>query len=776
MKQSIMLKSSLLLLVLASCGSTTSSQSTGSSSSSNTTSSSSSTPINSVSDEAFEFALSTNRLQAVDFNISLDELVSSTQPLARRNVNNAPRFSQTQSPGTTVINTVDDTISYTDLPDSSNIGLEFRNLNAGITSTAISAKNQVDWAIAQLTVVNTWIVFGQEQFLLQYNQETDVVSLSIANIDFVSEADDAYMLKHITVRYTDKGELLVEVYDAQKTIDFAYFGRLSFIKGSLYEWSSDIWSNGIREEVPMAGGPGWFKAVKNPETNLWMYWRSSYFNTSFNVQIPNGWIQTFVRIAPEDGNPSDDVALFNYIKVASGGLENDVLSFILNDSSETLLSFYPSAFTGWSSIQAPYSTVDVKNLQDWTPDNPNVPVYETLSAQLVVDADHTFEDIVTTVRPSNVDDVNGVGYVAYVAESQLSIRSNYQTMLPDLLTVFNGYGLGYKHGDLTDLFSDVIAVTNNLDRLFNQFELNGVSGFSTLETLREVVDAEMDVISSLASEFAILIAQYPSVEFADLPPVVLNANDLLSLSSALSGSVTFNTETQLISTENLSVSLQPSVLLTSGSEYSLGYGWFVDGFVMPIGEETPVAYDGTAWSLTGGTVSLSDVPSQARTYQLVTYLVKIVGETSLRISTYVPVSVNTFSDTTITLPTLNGFEPTRQYSNDSGFFLTVSYTDIQGPTVIFTPLELSFTGVLETNVLSLTLPDNQTIQDLAQAFTLTDNLDTSMLFDITQLTWSEGSLESVLDLVQLGTYTFTISDQAGNETTLTIQITEAVAE
>jgi hypothetical protein len=95
---------------------------------------------------------------------------------------------------------------------------------------------------------------------------------------------------------------------------------------------------------------------------------------------------------------------------------------------------------------------------------------------------------------------------------------------------------------------------------------------------------------------------------------------------------------------------------------------------------------------------------------------------------------------------------------------------------MFTPLELSFTGVLETNVLSLTLPDNQTILDLAQAFTLTDNLDTSMLFDITQLTWSEGSLESVLDLVQLGTYTFTISDQAGNETTLTIQIIEAVAE
>ena len=785
MKSSSFIKHSLFLLVLASCGTGASSTSgssiissttSGSSIISSTTPTSSVPSITGVPNEAFEFALSTNRLQAVDFNISLDELIGSTQPLSRRKVDNTPRYTQTQSPGTTVIDTVNDTISYSNLPDSSNVGLEFRNLNAGITSTAESAKNQVDWAIGQLSVVNTWVDLGQEQYLLQYDQATDIVSLFIANSDFISEEDDTYMLKRITVQYTEQGELLVEVYDAQKTSGFAYFSHLSFIKGSLYEWSSDIWANGVREEVPMAGGPGWFKAIKNPETNLWMYWRSSYFNAGFNVQIPSGWIQTYVRIAPEDDNPSDDIARFNQIKVASGGLENDVLSFELYDSSDTNLTFYPSAFTGWSTIQAPFSSVDVKNLQDWTPINPDVAVYETTEAELVVDAMHDLDAIATTVRPSNIDDLEGEGYVGYVAESRVTLFSNYRTMLPTLLETFNTYGLGYKHGNLTDLFTDVIAVTNNLDRLFNQFELNGVSGFSTLETLRAVVDDEMDVITSLASTFTPLINLYPTLAFADLPPVVLNANELLNISDALTGTVSFNEETKVITTDNLSISLEPSVFLTPDSDYTLAYGWFVDGYVMTIGGETPVTYDGTTWSLTGGTMSLYDIPSQARTYQLVAYLVKVVGETSLRISAYTPVSVATFTETVITSEPMNGFESTAIYSENDGLFLTISYTDIQGPTVSYNPFDLTFTGTSETNVLSLTLPDNQTILDFAEAFTLTDNLDSSLLFDLSQLTWSEGIIESVLDLVQLGTYTYTIADSAGNETVLTIIITETVSE
>ena len=175
-------------------------------------------------------------------------------------------------------------------------------------------------------------------------------------------------------------------------------------------------------------------------------------------------------------------------------------------------------------------------------------------------------------------------------------------------------------------------------------------------------------------------------------------------------------------------------------------------------------------------MSLYDVPSQARTYQLVAYLVKVVGETSLRISAYTPVSVATFTETVITSEPMNGFESTAIYSENDGLFLTISYTDIQGPTVSYNPLELTFTGTSETNVLSLTLPDNQTILDFAEAFTLTDNLDSSLLFDLSQLTWSEGIIASVLDLVQLGTYTYTIADSAGNETVLTITFTEAVSE
>lgn len=688
-------------------------------------------------------------------------------------MDNGPRNSH--SPGTTVIDTVNDTITYSNIPDSSNIGGEFRNLNMVITSIADSARNKVEWAVDQLSLTNTWVSFGQEKYLLQYDYVTDIVSLSVANISFVSANDNLYSLKHITVQYTEQGDLLVEVYEALKQFEFASFLHLRFIKGSLYELSSDIWANGVREAAPMAGGPGWFKAVKNSETDLWMYWRSTYFNASFNVQTPSGWIQTSVRIAPEASNPSDDIARFNKIKVASGGLENDVFTFELNNASGTLLNFYPAAFTGWSTIQAPYSSVEVKNLQDWTSSNPNVAVYGTTSAKLVVDVLHNFDDIPTTIRPQNIDDLNGDGYVGYVAESRLSINSNYRTMLPDLLVAFNSYGLGYKHGDITNLLTDVTAVTNNLNRLFNQFELNDVSGFSKLETLRDVVVAEMDLITALADTFTPLMTSFPTMTSTNLPPVVLNADDLLPLSGALTGAVTFNTETHVITTENLSVTLQPSVLLTADSDYTLAYGWFADGYVMPIEEETPVTYNGTTWSLTGGSTTLDVVPSQPRTYQLVTYLVKVVGEKSLRISSYAPVTVAAFSETVVTLAPSNGFEPTLLYTNDNGLFLTVSYTDIQGPTITFPQFQLSFSGTLETNVLSLALRGDLTISTFAQAFTLTDNLDTSMLFDLSQLTWNDGVIESVLDIIQFGTYTLTIVDLAGNETVLTVIFSQAVS-
>ena len=726
-----------------------------------------------VNNSNFAFALSTHRMAEVDFDINLDELIESANPQTPLQKQPNGPLRQTQSPGTVDIDTEEGQLTYTDLPSSSNVGLEFRNLNNNIQSVAESAKNQVDWALENITLVDRWVIMSSDQYLLQYDATTDVVSLWIANQTFTSEDNSTYALKRITVQYTENGELLVEVNDAYKSNNFASFGRLRFIKGSLYEWSSDIWANGVREEVPTMGGPGWFKAVKDPITNLWMYWRSTYFNAGLNIQTPNGWVQTYVRIAPEDSNPSDDLATFDRVKVSSGALENDVLAFYLNETSSTNLTFYPTAFTGWSSIQAQIADTTMTNLQNWNDINQDLPLYETNAGSLMLNNNVSTEGISTIVRAHNIDDNLGVGYVGYVAESAIIINQNYRNMLSDLLSQFSTLGLAYAHGNLAELFDEVIAITNNLDRLFNQFLLNDVSGFSTLTTLRDVVNLEMEMIASLPTAFALKIEAFTSIDVSDLPPVVIGANDLLSLNNAITGTVTLNADGSF-STGNLSINIPRTVLLTSGANYALTYAWYADGFFIPIGQENTVAYEGGALAIEGNqTFDLQ--PGIAGNYELVVYLLKVLDDnTSLRVSSVSYVTVETFDELVTIGDVVNGNQPTYTFiENQNRLTLTVSLVDIEAPSLIYLPLNLSYQGTSSSNQLTLVLPENMSLIAMVENFDIVDNVDQNILFSFALLTWSEGDITSLTEVVELGTYTYTFADQAGNSTSLSITFNPA---
>ncbi len=305
---------------------------------------------------------SLDRLSQVDLNVSLDALVA-TEPenvsFIDKEILLSGLFSKEVSVGDIDIDTETNTLTYTNLEDSSNIGLEFRNLNRGISSYAESSKSEVDWALENISIEETWVTFGNRKIALSYDEVEDIVTLSSANIEFASSDDESYSLRQIAVYYNDLGQLVVDVYDASQTGTFASFGRLTYIKDTLYEWSSDLWVNGVQEVNPMAGGTGWFKAYVSETTGQWMYFRSSDANISYNVQTPNGWLQTFIRVSEFD-EIINDTAAFNYVKVATKGLENDVFSFSFGGSDQTYFTFYPSAFSGWSEITAPYSEAELK--------------------------------------------------------------------------------------------------------------------------------------------------------------------------------------------------------------------------------------------------------------------------------------------------------------------------------------------------------------------------------------------------------------------------------
>jgi len=722
---------------------------------------------------------SLDRLSQVDLNVSLDALVA-TEPenvtFVNKNVLLNGSFFNESSPGTVDIDTETDTLTYTDLVDSSNIGLEFRNLNQGISSYAEASKSEVDWALENISIENTWVTFGDRKLALSYDEETDIVTLSSANIEFESSDDETYALRQITVYYNDLGQLVVDVYDAYQEGTFASFGRLTYIKDTLYEWSSDIWANGIKEENPMAGGTGWFKAYVSETTGLWMYFRSSDANISYNVQTPNGWLQTFIRVSEFD-EVINDTAVFNYVKVATKGLENDVFSFQFEGTDQTYFRFYPTAFNGWTSITASYSEAEVKNLQDWNPDlYEDVDLYDSYDASLVYD--NNYQETEETrasvmVMASNVDNVLGEYSVSYVAEASVIFNVNYLNLLPAMKERFETYGLTYKHGSLDQLFNETIETILNLERLFDQFELNNTRGFVDLEVYRSVLDAEMAYLHALPERYEEAFAGYETIDYTELPVLSLDGLSFIDFESNTTGSVSFNPETETVSTTNLTFSLEPSLLLQENQNYTIVYGLYTNQAFVYIGEEAPVTFTGETLTMTGNQALTGDTSLlQEARYVLVGYLARVTEDGHVRVSSVTALSVEAFTAASVSRID-DGIETTVSYQNNDGLIVDVTKEDILAPYIIvddprFGDVAITFVGTREANVIEITFEEVVSLQSILENIQFIDNAPEAVIFGIDALTFNGENVTEFDADIEAGTYVITVSDTSGNITILTI--------
>lgn len=722
---------------------------------------------------------SLDRLSQVDLNVSLDALVA-TEPenvtFVNKNVLLNGSFFNESSPGTVDIDTETDTLTYTDLVDSSNIGLEFRNLNQGISSYAEASKSEVDWALENISVENTWVTYFNRKLALSYDEKADIVTLISANIEFESSDDATYSLRQIAVYYNDLGQLVVDVYDAYQEGTFASFGRLTYIKDTLYEWSSDIWANGIKEENPMAGGTGWFKAYVSETTGLWMYFRSSDANISYNVQTPNGWLQTFIRVSEFD-EVINDTAVFNYVKVATKGLENDVFSFQFEGTDQTYFRFYPTAFNGWTSITASYSEAELKNLQDWNPDlYEDVDLYDSYDASLVYD--NNYQETEETrasvmIMASNVDNVLGEYSVSYVAEASVIFNVNYLNLLPAMKERFETYGLTYKHGSLDQLFNETIETILNLERLFDQFELNNTRGFVDLEVYRSVLDAEMAYLHALPERYEEAFAGYETINYTELPVLSLDGLSFIDFNENTTGSVSFNPETETVSTTNLTFSLEPSVLLQENQNYTIVYGLYTNQAFVYIGEEAPVTFTGETLTMTGNQALTGDTSLlQEARYVFVGYLARVTEDGHVRVSSVTALSVEAFTAASVSRID-DGIETTVSYQNNDGLIVDVTKEDILAPYIIvyypqFGNIGITFVGTREANVIEITFEEVVSLQSILENIQFIDNAPEAVIFGIDALTFNGENVTEFDADIEAGTYVITVSDTSGNITTLTI--------
>ena len=722
---------------------------------------------------------SLDRLSQIDLNVSLDALVA-TEPenvtFVNKNELLSGSFFNDASTGDVDIDTETDTVTYTNLPNSSNIGVEFRNLNQGISSYADASKSEVDWALENISVENTWVTYVNRKLALSYDEENDIVTLSSANIEFESSEDETYSLRQIAVYYNDLGQLVVDVYDASQYGTFANFGRLTYIKDTLYEWSSDLWANGIKEENPMAGGTGWFKAYVSETTGLWMYFRSSDANISYNVQTPNGWLQTFIRVSEFD-EVINDTATFNYVKVATKGLENDVFSFQFDNPEQTYFTFYPTAFNGWTSLEASYSEAELKNLQDWNPELfDDVDLYDSFNASMVYSNGYQETEnasVSVRVRASGMDDLSGEFYVGYVAEASTILEVNYLNMLPVMKERFNTYGLTYKHGSLDQLFNETIETILNLERLFDQFELNGTRGLVDLEVYRSVLDAEMSYLHALPERYEEAFAGYDTIDYKELPELSLDGISFIDFNDNTTGSVSFDPNTETVSTSNLTLSLAPSLLLQNDQKYTIIYGLYTNQAFVYIGEEAPVTYTGETLTITGNQALTGDTSLLQETrYVFVGYLARVTEDGHVRVSSVTAITVDAFTAASVSR-TDDGIETTVRYENNDGLIVDVSKEDTRAPFIIvdderFGSIAVTFVGIRESNVIDITFDNNVSLQSILENIEFTDNSKEAVIFGIDALTFNGVNVTEFDADIQVGTYVITVSDTSGNITTLTI--------
>ena len=602
------------------------------------------------------------------------------------------------------------------------------------------------------------------------------MTLISANIEFESSDDATYSLRQIAVYYNDLGQLVVDVYDAYQEGTFASFGRLTYIKDTLYEWSSDIWANGIKEENPMAGGTGWFKAYVSETTGLWMYFRSSDANISYNVQTPNGWLQTFIRVSEFD-EVINDTAVFNYVKVATKGLENDVFSFQFEGTDQTYFRFYPTAFNGWTSITASYSEAELKNLQDWNPDlYEDVDLYDSYDASLVYD--NNYQETEETrasvmIMASNVDNVLGEYSVSYVAEASVIFNVNYLNLLPAMKERFETYGLTYKHGSLDQLFNETIETILNLERLFDQFELNNTRGFVDLEVYRSVLDAEMAYLHALPERYEEAFAGYETINYTELPVLSLDGLSFIDFNENTTGSVSFNPETETVSTTNLTFSLEPSVLLQENQNYTIVYGLYTNQAFVYIGEEAPVTFTGETLTMTGNQALTGDTSLlQEARYVFVGYLARVTEDGHVRVSSVTALSVEAFIAASVSRID-DGIETTVSYQNNDGLIVDVTKEDILAPYIIvyypqFGNIGITFVGTREANVIEITFEEVVSLQSILENIQFIDNAPEAVIFGIDALTFNGENVTEFDADIEAGTYVITVSDTSGNITTLTI--------
>lgn len=769
------------------------------------------TPISSI-DDADELIISLTRLQEAQFGVNLDAIfstASSTQSVRRSR-------SLTSIYGESVIFDTSDGFDPEDfIPHnywntffyheglyqqpqvidgyqvitstlSSFSDHALNNLYQVNTEVTDSARKRADWAVDNITVMDTWVNFGEYLNLLHYDETLDRVELYTI---WESELAGAISYEKIYVYYNEKGEEVVESWVEQNLDDKdTYPGAIGYYNAIAgrdfnfyvcyldhnYEPTDNLMFRGINlnedgiyeyydnSTSMISGDYGWYTVYPGIDSEREIIYYPD--KPIVTVYSPDASTNVFEITPMFEGGYNVEVYLPSMYGVEALLVEDGGIVSVNQDTALTQAMFIEQGFTpmpNWWKYDASIPDISVG--------------FKTSKGTYYAEQDNLEQD----VRFNRLEiEIASEGlraydnYFNYFGIITLYVDAmSIEEMVSMLTTYFETIGLTYKYGSTENLFIEVGHIFENYETIGRSLSvINDIADFDTETYLSyENYTATRSFITSyiqVRNELLGMQEEFDVIDQFDLPSKD-DLNKVTLINTGLNTSGTLSATEKEISTSGITATLKRSPLLQSGESYSLYYALQIGGRLIPLAHEDAKVFTNQDLTFTGSKTFVIPENLEVGAYELVTFFGKVVLDTYLRISNPIALSITGLDSYHVTTldPTYDMATDTHVYTESGILKVFVQNIDLHAPKVTISDDVEDYQN--EVILDELMIPIGSTVEDLLSLLVVIDNFDGLMAPDVSIITKDDLPV-ALTDLLTETGWKISVSDLAGNETIITL--------
>jgi len=667
-------------------------------------------------------------------------------------------------------------------------------INNLITSTSMVtsiARENADWAVDNITVVDTWVVNANTKYFLHYNKELDRVEYYFM-VNYSDESTSGWYEK-IFIYYNSKGEEVIERWTEHRFVgadDDGYYGTLGYynsVSGRDFNFYF-MWLNSDYEPTSARD----FRGINLNEDGIYEY----YQQDAHMISGAYGWYEMRPRINDNDQliSYADDTPFFVYSPDGS----TNVFEFYRLYDSYYVVDLYLPAMDGVNSIlveeggmfEINQDTEEVRSWMinrgldimpnRWEMDLGNMDIstgFKTNLGTFISDPGNYVNNV--SLERVNVQIfAEGVReyqfYHNYCGIVRLHVNvNNIDDMLDAVFAYMNSSGMSYEYGDINNLFEELkyvylnrATIGGSID-LMNPLMQGPIDAFKNYEN-RAQSHIFIENYLKLHSEFEKMVVDYSEIKYENRPPVGdINKITFINTFTEFTGKL--NVENSIMSTNEIVAMLNRSPLLQNQQFYTLYYALLIGGKVVVIGHEEPKQYQGNGFIFEGNTALEIPKNLMEGEYQLVTFFGKVSGDNHIRISDVVYLPVNVFESTNFLIVDDESEIAYYAYLNyvANSMNVTVDYIDLFAPKVYFLNDEITYQK--DQAIKQLSVPDDSTVEDLLNLVGVHDNMDKTIKLTLTNITKNNEPVQLKDPLIG-SNWKIKVSDKSNNVTTITISI------